>query len=119
MPSQVANLHERIVTPNTDPDRWTDLEAALFRAGLFGWQVSDGGWGSGDMHCRVPSKEGASFGHCDLHDAEMLIDRWPDGTPRWNTNPNYQNEPGYEARVQAALEAHQRQCTKNTCEFLS
>ena len=43
------------------------------------------------------------------NDAEMLVDHWPDGTPRWNTNPDYHNEPGYEARAQAALKALGRQ----------
>lgn len=71
----------RIVTPNTDPDRFTDGEKVLFGQGRCSHQS-----GSGDprspLHCGKPSKPGASFGNCADHERRMLEDHWPDGSPR-------------------------------------
>jgi hypothetical protein len=113
-----ASVHDRIVTPDTDPDRWTEEEAALFRAGKCAWQVSDGGWGSGEKYCGEPSRTDppASFGHCDRHDAEMLVEHYPDGTPRWNVDPYYDRRPEYRERLEADIAAHQRWCTDDNCE---
>jgi hypothetical protein len=113
------SIHDLIVTPDNSPDRWTAEEVAIFRAGLCGWQVSDGGWGSGDMHCKLPSKPGASFGHCDEHDAEVLMEHFPDGTPRHDVDPYYQTRPDYQERLDAWLAAHQRHCTDDGCECRS
>lgn len=114
--TRTPDPRDRIITPDTDPDRWDPAEAALFRAGKCSQQISDGGWGSGDQYCGAPSKPGASFGHCDLHDAEMLVQFWPDGTPRYQHAGEAGADPDYEQRIQAALEAHQRQCTDPDCE---
>jgi hypothetical protein len=110
-----TNPHDRIVTPDTDPDRWTEEEAALFRAGKCSETVEFGNFG-GIVHCGYPSKPGASLGHCDRHDAEMLVDHYPDGTDRWQVDPRYQERPDYEVRLEASLAAHQRWCTDGTCE---
>lgn len=107
---------DRAVTPETDPDRWTPQEAALFRAGRCSYQVSDGGWGSGPPYCGDPSKPGASFGHCARHDAEMLVDHFADGTDRYRADPYYQSRPDYQARVDTALAAHQAWCRDPRCE---
>jgi hypothetical protein len=73
--------HNRIITPDTDPDRFTDEEAAMFRAGTCGWQTAYGmPW---DEHCGAPSKPGASFGNCAEHEAQLAEDGYyPDGTRR-------------------------------------
>lgn len=106
-------IHDRIVTPDTDPDRFTEDEAALFRAGKCGWLTAYGlPW---MKWCEVASKPGASFGNCDEHDAEMLVEYYPDGTPRRNVDPFYSQRPEHAAREQAALEAHQRACEDAEC----
>ena len=110
-----ANPHDRIVTPDTDPDRWDEEEAALFRAGKCSETVEFGN-GRGIIYCGDPSKPGASFGHCDRHDASMLVDHYPDGTPRRDANPRYHERPDYQARLETAFQAHQRWCTDKTCE---
>jgi hypothetical protein len=110
-----SSPHDRIVTPETDPGRWDAAEIALFRAGKCSYQISDGGWGPGERYCGVPSQPGASFGHCDLHDAEMLVEFWPDGAPRYQYAGEAEADPGYERRIQAAMEAHHRQCTDPDC----
>lgn len=70
----------RVVTPDTDPDRFLPEETALFRAGKCSWQL---GWtGFSFEYCGQPSAPGASFGHCSEHEAELLEDYWPDGTLR-------------------------------------
>lgn len=71
----------RIVTPSTDPDRWTDEEKAIFDKGLCCWVIEFGN-GRGVIHCRKRSKPGASFGNCPRHNEEMLECHWPDGSPR-------------------------------------
>jgi hypothetical protein len=101
-------LHDRMVTPETDPDRFTEDEAATFWRGVCG-QTGYGYWGN--EICGRPSKPGASFGNCDEHDADMLECHWPDGTPR-----NDLSGPDYDRRVQAKLEAHQRHCQDEECE---
>lgn len=71
----------RIVTPYTDPDRWTPEEKALFDRGLCS-NVIEFGNGRGVVLCRKPSKRGASFGHCIDCEREFLEDNWPDGSRR-------------------------------------
>jgi hypothetical protein len=73
--------HDRVVTPYTDPNRWTEAEKALFEQGKCSWVVEYGNFG-GVVHCGEPSKAGASFGHCADHEADLLELHWPDGTPR-------------------------------------
>jgi hypothetical protein len=75
-----AALHNRVITPDNSPDRFTEEEAALFRAGRCGWVTGYGlPW---TEHCGKRSKPGASFGNCPEHDAELLEEYYPDGTPR-------------------------------------
>lgn len=72
--------HNRIITPTSDPDRWTEEDVDLFNAGQCSWQTSFGmPWME---HCGQPSKPGASFGYCPEHEAELLEKHFPDGTPR-------------------------------------
>ncbi len=71
----------RIVTPYTDPDRFTAEEKAIFDKGRCGWAVEFGN-GRGVKHCGKPGKRGASMGQCAKHYAEMLECHWPDGSPR-------------------------------------
>lgn len=73
--------HDRIVTPDTDPDRFTEAEAALFRAGKCG-EVVEYGNCRGVIHCGKPSKPGASFGNCAEHEEELLECHYSDGTYR-------------------------------------
>lgn len=76
-----ARSHDRVVTPYTDPDRWTEEEKALYDRGLCTWDMG-ADWANRDPYCRQPSKQGASFGHCPEHEAKLLADCWPDGTFR-------------------------------------
>jgi hypothetical protein len=76
------NDHMRIVTPDTEPSRFTALELAFYRQGKCGWQLAYG-TGGADEYCANPSKPGASFGHCAEHEAELLEEYFPDGSPRW------------------------------------
>jgi hypothetical protein len=72
--------HNRIITPDTDPNRFTEEETRLFREGKCSQLVAHGmPW---DEHCGKPSEPGASFGNCAGHNAELLEDAYPDGTPR-------------------------------------
>lgn len=71
----------RIVTPYTDPDRWTEDEQALFDEGRCSWTVEFGNWGP-VVHCGEPSEPGVSFGHCAEHNDQMLETCYPDGSPR-------------------------------------
>lgn len=108
----MSSPHDRTVTPATDPDRFSQDEAEAYRKGV----CSEDGYGrDGTGICGRPSKPGASFGNCDEHDADMLVDHWPDGAPRVRDDPGYQKRPEYERRVQAALEAHQRNCADKDC----
>lgn len=102
-------FHHRMITPGTDPDRFTEDEAAAFWRGVCG-QTGYGYWGN--EICGQPSKPAASFGYCDLHNAEMLVDYWPDGTPR----PNHGYDGDRPRREEAALAAHQRICDDRDCE---
>lgn len=55
----------RQITPDTHPDRFTEHEAALFRAGKCCWQIAYGlPW---SQWCGKPSELGAHFGHCPEH----------------------------------------------------
>jgi hypothetical protein len=101
--------HDRMVTPQTDPDRFTEDEAAAFWRGVCG-QTGYGYWGN--EICGQASKPGASFGNCELHDAEMLVEHWPDGTPR----PDCGFDADRPRREAEALAAHQRQCRDEECE---
>jgi ribonucleotide monophosphatase NagD (HAD superfamily) len=71
----------RIVTPTTDPDRWTPEEARLFNQGKCSETIESGN-GRGIVHCGKPSKPGASFGHCADHEARLAEYCWPDGSNR-------------------------------------
>jgi hypothetical protein len=73
-----------IITPELHPGRFTREERELFAAGRCPWQVEFGtGLLEGDEgYCGAPSRPGASFGHCQLHDDEMLEDFYPDGSRR-------------------------------------
>lgn len=93
--------HDTIVTPDVDPGRFTPEEAAQFYAGKCQWMVH-GSWHS--EFCGAPSKPGASFGNCDEHDAELLVEHWPDGTDR----DGLDSDPDYAARWSRADEAHRR-----------
>jgi len=97
----------RIITPDTDPDRFTEEETAAFRAGICGWLVEYGNWGAPKI-CGTLSKPGASFGNCDEHDAELLVDYWPDGSPRHQYAGDMERDTGYDARADRAAEAHKR-----------
>jgi hypothetical protein len=78
----MAMSHNRIVTPYTDPDRWTEEEKEFFDARKCCWDVGVQYFGQTDNLCGKPSKPGASFGHCAKHERELLENHWPDGTPR-------------------------------------
>ena len=89
--------HDRIITPDTDPDRFTEDEVTLFRAGKCPWQTGYGlPW---TEYCEAPSRPGASFGHCPLHDEELLLDHFPDGTRRADINPWYDKGSEYRERL--------------------
>lgn len=72
----------RIVTPYTDPDRWTDEEKAFFDQGKCSWDVGVQYHGQTDNLCGEPSKPGASFGNCAKHEKALLELHYPDGSPR-------------------------------------
>lgn len=72
----------RIVTPYTDPDRFTPEEKAVFDAGECCWDRGDRHWGERDTMCHQPSKPGAPFGYCVVHEHRLLEEHWPDGSPR-------------------------------------
>ena len=108
-----ASPRDRIVTPASDPDRFTPREAALHAAGRCSYQ--DGYGLPGETYCAAASQPGAPFGYCDEHATGLLVDHWPDGTPRSATDPRYQDDPSYAARLQAALDAHHRACTTPGC----
>jgi hypothetical protein len=72
----------RIVTPYTDPARFTEDEKAAFDAGECCWDVGDSYWGQRDTMCHKPSKPGAPFGYCGTHERDLLEDHWPDGSRR-------------------------------------
>jgi hypothetical protein len=72
-----AHIHDRIVTPDTDPDRWTAEETAIFRAGNCPWQTAYG-TGYAAEYCEAPSE------------------------PRWQDNPRWDREPGYDDRCDRA-----------------
>lgn len=73
--------HDRIITPDNSPDRFTEDEAEIYHRGRCGWIV-ESGTVRGIVYCLGQSKPGASFGNCEEHDEELLMDFWPDGTPR-------------------------------------
>lgn len=72
----------RIVTPYTDPDRFTPDEKAVYDSGRCCWDMGDSTWGQADTMCKQPSKPGATFGYCVVHEHKLLDDHWPDGTYR-------------------------------------
>ncbi|MGP4030256.1 hypothetical protein [Actinomadura sp. 3N407] len=57
----LPDLRNRIVTPSTDPDRWTDEEKDYFNRGLCSWDVGAQYFGQTDHLCGAKSKPGASF----------------------------------------------------------
>jgi hypothetical protein len=99
--------HNRIITPGTDPDRFTEDEAAAFRAGICGWVVEFGN-GRGAIQCGEPSLRGASFGNCDEHDAELLVEYWPDGSPRHKYADDVKRDKDYGKRADRAAAAYER-----------
>lgn len=72
----------RIVTPTSDPARFTPEEKAAFDAGECCWDRGDAHWGEPDTMCHRPSKPGAPFGYCGEHEETLLELHWPDGSPR-------------------------------------
>lgn len=60
------------ITPDTHPDKFTEAEAALFRAGKCGWQTVLGMPWMG--HCEQPSEPGAPFGYCPRHRETFMRD---------------------------------------------
>lgn len=70
-----------VITPDTDPDRFNPEEVLFFRQGRCSWQIEYGN-GRGERYCGKPSAPGASFGNCAEHEAELLENHWPDGSPR-------------------------------------
>ena len=71
----------RIITPYTDPDRFTREEKAHFDKGLCCEDVG-ADWTQPDNLCGRPSKPGAPFGYCTDHTERLLENHWPDGSPR-------------------------------------
>lgn len=78
----LPDLRNRIVTPSTDPDRWTAEEKDYFDRGLCSWDIGVQYFGQTDHLCGAKSKPGASFGHCAYQEEVLLECHWPDGTPR-------------------------------------
>lgn len=111
----MTGRHDKIVTPDTDPDRFTKEEARMFRMRLCGWLIESGDHPEA-VRCGKASKPGASFGNCDEHDAEMLVDNFPDGAFRGEADPRWNKRPDYQARLDAMIAAHQRNCTDRDCE---
>lgn len=72
----------RIITPYTDPDRFTREEKAYFDRGLCSADVAVQYFGQTDNLCGKPSKPGASFGNCPEHERRLLECHWPDGSPK-------------------------------------
>ncbi len=72
----------RIVTPYTDPNRFTPEEKAAFDAGECCWDCGDSHWGQRDTKCHEPSAPDAPMGYCVGHVETLLEDHWPDGSPR-------------------------------------
>lgn len=70
----------RIITPYTDPARFTPEEKTLFNQGRCCRQDFDPT--GRPEYCGRPSRTGASFGHCPGCEAEFLKDYWPNGSPR-------------------------------------
>lgn len=91
----------RIITPDTDPDRFSETETALFRQGKCGHQVEPGALDIEREYCCAPSRPGASFGQCPVHDAELLLDNFPDGTRRRDADPGYESRGDYAERLAA------------------
>jgi hypothetical protein len=57
-----------VISPATDPERFTDQEADIFHEGRCCWQTGYGlPW---TTYCGKKSKPGADFGHCAEHDGE-------------------------------------------------
>lgn len=72
----------RIVTPTSDPDRFTRAEKIHFARGLCSWDLGSEYFGDRDNLCGQKSKPGASFGYCAKHTDKLLENHWPDGSPR-------------------------------------
>lgn len=79
----IPECHNKIITPESNPQRFTAIEKSLFDAGKCCWQVEYGtGRLSRESYCGWKSRPGASFGHCEIHDDELLEHFYPDGTRR-------------------------------------
>jgi hypothetical protein len=78
----VSRDRNRIVTPYTDPDRFTREQKDAFDRGQCCWDDGPQYWGQRDTLCGKPSKRGASFGYCAGHERTLLQGHWPDGSLR-------------------------------------
>jgi hypothetical protein len=80
----VPECHNKIITPETNPLRFSVKEKALFDAGKCCWQVEYGtGLLDGDEgYCGEKSRPGATYGYCEIHDDELLEQFCPDGSRR-------------------------------------
>lgn len=73
---------DRIVTPYTDPSRFTPAEKIHFDRGLCSWDVGVQYFGQRDNLCGQRSEHAAPFGYCNEHVKDLLEQHWPDGSPR-------------------------------------
>lgn len=78
----MPDLRNRIVTPYTDPDRFTPEEKTAFDADVCCWDVGVQYFGQTDNLCGNKSSAGAPFGYCPQHVEALLEHHWPDGSPR-------------------------------------
>jgi hypothetical protein len=80
----IPECHNRIITPETSPLRFSVIEKALFNMGRCCWQVE---YGTGYLtdaqgYCGWKSRPGATYGYCEIHDDELLEQFCPDGSRR-------------------------------------
>lgn len=70
----------RIITPYTDPERFTEEEKFRFDSGWCTHMTAYGlPW---TEYCGNRLNPGATMGLCAVHEAELLEDYYPDGSPR-------------------------------------
>jgi len=77
----VPERHNKVITPYTDPQKFTAEEKAVFDKGLCGWVVEYGTI-NGVVYCGLASAPGATVGLCEEHEAELLEGYYPDGRSR-------------------------------------
>lgn len=81
----IPEHHCKVITPHTDPQRFTEQEKKIFDDGKCCWQTETGtiaSWEPGGGYCGAPSNPGATFGLCEEHELELLEDFYPDGSRR-------------------------------------